>query len=53
VADNDYIVTALAVYFKITFPVAVTLFIIGWIMLIYGTYALLRLSKEAKVPLAV
>jgi len=48
-----YVVTALAPYFKITLPVAVTLFIIGWIMLLYGTYALLRLSKEAKVPLAV
>jgi len=48
-----YVVTALAPYFQIVLPVAIALFIIGWIMLIYGSYALLRLSKEAKVPLAV
>jgi len=48
-----YVVTALAPYFQIVTGVAITLFIIGWIMLIYGTYALLKISKESGVPLAV
>ncbi|TDA35153.1 hypothetical protein DSO06_03410 [Candidatus Nezhaarchaeota archaeon WYZ-LMO8] len=48
-----YVVTALAPYFSISFTIAVTLFVIGWLMLIYGLYALLKISKETKVPLAV
>jgi len=48
-----YVVSALAPYFNINFPVAVALFIIGWIMLVYGCYALLKISKECKVPLSI
>jgi len=48
-----YVVTALAPYFNINFPVAVALFVIGWVMLVYGGYALLRISRECKVPLSV
>jgi len=48
-----YVVTALAPYFQITLSTAIILFIVGWIILLYGTYALLRLSKWAGVPLAV
>jgi len=48
-----YVVTALAPYFQISMGVAVTLFVIGWVMLLYGVYALLRLSRESGVPLAV
>jgi cobalamin synthase len=48
-----YVVTALAPYFNINFPAAVALFVIGWVMLVYGGYALLRISKECKVPLSV
>ncbi|MEM4489264.1 MAG: hypothetical protein QXK88_10825 [Desulfurococcaceae archaeon] len=48
-----YVVTALAPYFNINLPIAMILFIIGWIMLIHGTYSLLKISKEAKVPLAI
>ncbi|MET1101601.1 MAG: hypothetical protein ABWW69_03885 [Pyrodictiaceae archaeon] len=48
-----YVVTALAPYFKIVTPVAYTLFIIGWIALIYGVYALIKMSRETGVPLSV
>ena len=48
-----YVVSALAPYFNINFPVAVTLFIIGWIMLAYGCYALLKISRECKIPLSI
>jgi lysylphosphatidylglycerol synthetase-like protein (DUF2156 family) len=48
-----YIVTSLAEYFKIALPVAATLFIIGWIMLLFGLYTLLTISKRAKAPLAI
>ncbi len=48
-----YVVTALAPYFQIKLWVAYTLFIIGWIILLYGLYALLKISKETGVPLAV
>ncbi|MEM0241048.1 MAG: hypothetical protein QW794_08225 [Thermosphaera sp.] len=48
-----YVVTALAPYFNISFAIAIVLFVIGWIMLVYGTYALLKISRETKVPLAV
>lgn len=48
-----YVVMALAPYFQIVLPIAVTLFVIGWIMLLYGLYALLRISKQSGVPLAV
>jgi cobalamin synthase len=48
-----YVVTALAPYFNINFSTAVALFVVGWILLIYGCYALLRISKESKVPLSV
>ena len=48
-----YVVTALAPYFKIVAPVAYTLFAIGWLALVYGVYALLRISRESGVPLAV
>jgi len=48
-----YIVTALADYFQIVFPVAATLFIVGWIMLFFGLYRLTYISKKANVPLAI
>ncbi len=48
-----YVVTALAPYFQIQLWVAYVLFAIGWIMLLYGLYALLRISRESGVPLAV
>ncbi len=48
-----YIVTANAPYFQIPQAYAVTLFVIGWVMLLFGLYGLLKLSKESGVPLAV
>lgn len=48
-----YVVTALAPYFNINLAVAAVLFAIGWVMLLYGSYALLKISREAGVPLAV
>ncbi len=48
-----YVVTALAPYFKIVTPVAITLFIIGWVMLIFGMWSMIRLSKLSGAPLAV
>jgi len=48
-----YVVSALAPYFNINFPVAVALFIIGWLILVYGCYALLKISRECKVPLSI
>jgi len=48
-----YIVTAPAPYFQLALPVAATLFVIGWIMLAYGLYALFRISRQCGVPLAV
>lgn len=48
-----YIVTSLADYFKIATPVAVALFIIGWVMLVFGLYTLVMISRRAEVPLAV
>jgi hypothetical protein len=48
-----YVVTAYAPYFMLPFPIATTLFILGWVMLIAGLYALLSISKEAGVSLAV
>jgi hypothetical protein len=48
-----YVVTALAPYFRIAPPVAVTLFAVGWVMLVYGLYALVRISRQTGVPLAV
>jgi len=48
-----YIVTANAPYFQIPQLHAMVLFAIGWVMLIFGFYSLLKLSKESGVPLAV
>jgi len=48
-----YIVTSLADYFRIALPVAATLFVIGWIMLSFGLYALITTSRRAKAPLAI
>ena len=48
-----YVVTALAEYFKIVLPIAVTLFIIGWVILLFGLYRLIYISKKAGVPLAI
>lgn len=48
-----YIVTAPAPYFQLTLPIAATLFVIGWVMLAYGLYALFRISRQSGVPLAV
>ncbi len=48
-----YIVTANAPYFQIPQAYAVVLFAIGWVMLLFGFYSLLKLSKESGVPLAV
>lgn len=48
-----YIVTSLAAYFKIAIPVAAVLFIIGWVMLLFGLYKLVSMSKRTGVPLAV
>jgi len=48
-----YIVTANAPYFQIPQAYAAALFAIGWVMLLFGLYGLLKLSKESGVPLAV
>lgn len=48
-----YIVTSLASYFKIVLPVAIVLFIIGWIILVFGLYKLTSMSKKTGVPLAI
>ncbi len=48
-----YVVTALAPYFRIVTPVAVTLFCIGWVMLVFGIWSMLRISKLSGAPLAV
>ncbi len=48
-----YIVTANAPYFQIPQAYAIALFAIGWVMLLFGLYSLLKLSKESGVPLAV
>ncbi|MCD6324437.1 MAG: hypothetical protein J7L55_04955 [Desulfurococcales archaeon] len=48
-----YVVTAFAPYFKLPQTVAAALFLIGWVMLIFGMYSLLKLSKESGTPLAV
>lgn len=43
-----YVVTALAPYFNINFSTAVALFVIGWVMLIYGCYALLKIRRNLR-----
>lgn len=48
-----YVVTAYAPYFNIPIAIATTLFIIGFIVMVYGVYAMLKISRVAKVPLAV
>ncbi len=48
-----YVVTAFAPYFELPTAIAAILFIIGWIMLIFGLYSLLKLSKESGASLAV
>ncbi len=48
-----YIVTANAPYFQIPQAYAAALFVIGWVMLLFGLYSLLKLSRESGVPLAV
>jgi hypothetical protein len=48
-----YMVTAYAPYFNIPITISTILFVLGFIMLIYGTYAMLKISKVSGVPLAV
>jgi len=48
-----YVVTAYAPYFEINFPVATALFVIGWIMLIFGAFKLLTISRKTGIQLAV
>jgi uncharacterized membrane protein YwzB len=48
-----YVVTAYAPYFNIPMAIATALFVIGFIVLIYGIYAMLKISKVSGVPLAV
>ncbi|MEM0501506.1 MAG: hypothetical protein QXU24_05035, partial [Ignisphaera sp.] len=48
-----YVVTAYAPYFNIPIAIATALFIIGFIVMVYGVYAMLKISRVAKVPLAV
>jgi uncharacterized membrane protein YwzB len=48
-----YVVTAYAPYFSIPITISTILFVLGFIMLIYGTYAMLKISKVSGVPLAV
>ncbi len=48
-----YVVTAYAPYFNISLPVATSLFIIGFAVMIYGVYAMLKISRVSRVPLAV
>lgn len=48
-----YIVTANAPYFQIPQAYAIALFAIGWVMLLFGLYGLLKLNKKGGVPLAV
>ena len=48
-----YVVTAYAPYFNIPIAIATALFIIGFIVLLYGIYAMLKISRVSGVPLAV
>ncbi|MCC6017253.1 MAG: hypothetical protein LM582_09485 [Desulfurococcaceae archaeon] len=48
-----YMVTAYAPYFNIPITISTILFVLGFIMLIYGTYTMLKISKVSRVPLAV
>lgn len=48
-----YIVTALAPYFQINTSVAIVVFIVGWALLLFGSYKLVTISKKTGVPLAV
>lgn len=48
-----YVVTAYAPYFNIPIAIATALFIIGFIVMVYGVYAMLKINRVAKVPLAV
>lgn len=48
-----YVVTAYAPYFNIPPVIATTLFVIGWVALAYGVYAMLKISKISHTPLAV
>lgn len=48
-----YVVTAYAPYFNIPLPIATSLFVIGFIVMAYGVYAMLKISRISKVPLAV
>ncbi|MCS7111055.1 MAG: hypothetical protein N3D82_01390 [Ignisphaera sp.] len=48
-----YVVTAYAPYFNIPLAIATSLFVIGFTVLVYGVYAMLKISRVSKVPLAV
>ncbi|MGQ9759438.1 MAG: hypothetical protein ACUVQ5_02550 [Candidatus Methanomethylicaceae archaeon] len=48
-----YIVTALAPYFQINTTITIVIFIVGWVLLLFGAYMLLTISKKTGVPLAV
>ncbi len=48
-----YLVTAPAPYFMLTRATEAVMFAIGAILLLYGIFALLKISRETGVPLAV
>lgn len=48
-----YLVTAPAPYFRLAKAVEAVMLVIGALLLVYGVFALLRISRETGVPLAV